>query len=81
MNKRPWWVTGLQFTGIGWYLAAAILGGAFLGVWLDGMAETKPLFTLLGVLIGIVAAFYGAYKMLLAFLSVESSEDSEDSKD
>ena len=58
--------------------AAAGVSGAFLGVWLDGMAGTKPFFTLVGVLLGIVVAFYGAYKMLLAFLSVESSEDSKD---
>ena len=78
MNKRPWWVTGLQFTGIGWYLAAAILGGTFAGVWLDGQADTKPLFTLLGVLLGITVAFYGTYKMLVAFLAGEGSDQDGD---
>ncbi|MDA1215321.1 MAG: AtpZ/AtpI family protein [Chloroflexi bacterium] len=78
MNKRPWWITGLQFTGIGWYLAAAILGGTFAGVWLDGLAGTKPLFTLLGVLLGIIVAFYGTYKMLVTFLADEGSYEDGD---
>ncbi len=75
MDKRPWWMTGLQFTGIGWYLAAAILGGTFIGVWLDGLAGTKPLFTLLGVLLGITVAFYGTYKMLVTFLAGAGTDE------
>ena len=68
MNHRRWWVVGLQCTGIGWYIAGAIVLGALGGVWLDGWAGTSPLFLLLGVLLGVVLAFYGTYRMAMTFL-------------
>ncbi len=68
MNGRPWWVTAAQFTGIGWYLAAAIVLPTLGGVWLDERAGTTPLFILLGILLGVTVAFYGTYRMVSSFL-------------
>ena len=69
MKSRPWWVAALQFTGIGWYIAASIVGGTLGGAWLDGRAGTTPLFLLLGVLLGVVVAFYGTYRMAATYLT------------
>lgn len=68
MNGRPWWVTAAQFTGIGWYLAAAIVLPTLGGVWLDERAGTTPLFILLGILLGVTVALYGTYRMVSSFL-------------
>ncbi|MCI0888062.1 MAG: AtpZ/AtpI family protein [Chloroflexi bacterium] len=68
MNRRPWWVTAAQFTGIGWYLAAAIVLPTLGGVWLDDRAGTTPLFILLGILLGVTLALYGTYRMVSSFL-------------
>ena len=69
MNQRSWWVTGFQFIGLGWYMALAILAGTFAGLYLDKWAGTKPLFLLLGLLLGVLLAFYGTYRMAVSFLA------------
>lgn len=68
MNGRPWWVTAARFTGIGWYLAAAIVLPTLGGAWLDGRAGTAPLFVLLGILLGVMVALYGTYRMVATLL-------------
>ncbi|MBI2916390.1 MAG: AtpZ/AtpI family protein [Chloroflexi bacterium] len=62
---KPRWVWALQFVGVGWYIALCIVLGALGGVWLDRRLGTMPLFSLLGVLGGIVLGFYGLYRMLV----------------
>lgn len=78
MNRHPWWMTGLQFVGLGWYIAGAIVLGSLGGVWLDRWAGTTPLFVLLGVLLGTFLAFYGTYKMVASFLT--GQRDSQNGK-
>lgn len=58
------WAAALRFTGIGFYVGVCIAGGIVLGVWLDGKYKLSPLFTLLGLGIGLFMAFYGTYRML-----------------
>ena len=48
-----------------WEQILAIVGGVLLGVWADGSLNTTPLFTLLGLGLGLTVAFYGLYKMML----------------
>lgn len=57
-----------QFTGIGWYIATAIVAPTLAGVWLDGKVGSAPLFLFIGLLLGVVAAFYGTYKMASGYL-------------
>ena len=59
----------LRLAGIGWYIATCILLGVVGGVWLDDRFQVRPLFTLLGLVLGLVVAFYGMYKMLLTATS------------
>ena len=61
MDRR---LVALRLLGLGWYVAACIVVGVVAGIFLDSRFGTKPIFTLLGVLLGTVAAFYGLYKMV-----------------
>jgi len=61
MNR---WRTGLQFIGIGWYISLTILGGILLGRWLDSKLGTEPLLLIAGLFLGLIIAFYGAYRMM-----------------
>jgi len=62
------WGLALRVTGLGWYVVACVGLGALGGWGLDKLADTTKVFTLLGVLFGTVAAFYGLYKMVQPFL-------------
>lgn len=54
----------LKLIGIGWYFALCIVLGIVAGVWLDNKTATSPLFTLVGLFLGLAAAFVGGYRML-----------------
>ncbi|MDP6102856.1 MAG: AtpZ/AtpI family protein [Dehalococcoidia bacterium] len=62
-------VIALQLIGMGWYVAVCIIGGLLGGVWLDRKLDVLPVFTLAGVVLGTVMAFYGIYKMVLPLLN------------
>ena len=62
MNR---WEAAFRFTGVGFYIGACIVGGVYLGVWLDKKVDISPLFTLLGLGLGLFLAFYGTYRMLI----------------
>jgi Putative F0F1-ATPase subunit Ca2+/Mg2+ transporter len=63
-----WVVPTAQLLGIGWFFATAIVAGVVLGQWIDGLTNLEPLFTLLGVLLGLAVALVGGYRMLIPFL-------------
>ncbi len=77
MRNRPWWVSAAQFTGLGWYVAAAIVLPTLGGAWLDGRLGASPLFLLAGLLLGVAAAFYGAYRMAAEFLAGGRKNDKD----
>ena len=77
MDRR---LLALRLLGLGWYVAACVVVGAVGGVWLDKLSGLTPLFTLLGVLIGTVTAFYGLYKMVLPLFNTTSSTTKSDSE-
>lgn len=62
MNQLP---PTARLIGIGWYFVVCIVGGVVGGVWLDRVAGTEPLLTLLGLALGLVLALYGGYQMLM----------------
>ena len=61
MNR---WAAALRLTGVGFFIAACILIGVFGGLWLDDKFDTEPLFTIGGLLVGLVIAVYGVYRMI-----------------
>ncbi|MBI4331978.1 MAG: AtpZ/AtpI family protein [Chloroflexi bacterium] len=50
--------------GLGWYIGLSIVLPLLAGWWLDGKAGTMPWFTLLGLALGLVLAFTGAYRVI-----------------
>lgn len=58
----------LGLIGIGWYFASCIILGVVGGLWLDGQFGSAPVFALLGVLVGLAAAGWGGYRMLVSVL-------------
>lgn len=67
MNRRSLNLV-LQLVGIGWYVGICLVGGVLLGLWVDEKTGLLPLFTLLGLLLGLVLAFYGMYRMVLPLI-------------
>ena len=76
MNRRGF-VIAMRLLGLGWYVAIAIILGIAGGIWLDDRMGTLPLFTLLGVLLGTVAAFYGLYRMVEPLFNVNEQTDDQ----
>jgi len=72
--------TVLRLTGIGWYVALCLLGGALGGICLDGRLGSKPMLTLLGLGAGLIIAGIGMYRMLMAVVS-EGTESPDQSKE
>ena len=68
----------LSLLSIGWYFALCIVGGIAGGLLLDNAVDTKPLFTLLGLFIGLALAFWGGYKLLTQVISATSVESKAD---
>lgn len=62
MGRLP---MAIGLIGIGWYFATCIVLGVLGGLWLDSVLESKPLFTLLGLLLGLAVAAYGGYRILV----------------
>lgn len=66
MGRLP---PALRLIGIGWYFAICIVGGVVGGVYLDSRLDLTPLFTFLGLFLGLAAAFVGGYRLLIEVLS------------
>ncbi|MBA2677977.1 MAG: AtpZ/AtpI family protein [Ktedonobacteraceae bacterium] len=50
-------------SGMGFTIAIPIAIGAIAGSYLDGLLHTGPLLVLLGLLLGLISGFYGAYRL------------------
>jgi ATP synthase protein I len=66
MNR---WVAALRLTGIGFYIAACILIGIFVGTWLGNRLNPRVLFVIGGMLLGLAMAVFGVYRMIQPFLN------------
>ncbi len=64
------WLRPLQFLlTVGWYVGLSLIIPVGIGYWLDrpGMLNRQPLFTLIGLGVGTIVAFFGLFRMLLRF--------------
>jgi F0F1-type ATP synthase assembly protein I len=50
---------GRDLVGLGGFLAGAVVAGLLLGLRVDSRADTSPVFTLVGLALGIVAGAVG----------------------
>ena len=62
------WVAALRLVGVGFFIGGSIVLGVLAGLWLDNKFGTNWLW-LPGLILGIVVAFYGVYRMLLPLIS------------
>jgi len=62
------WVAALRLVGVGFFIGGSIVLGVVAGLWLDNKFDTS-LFWIVGLILGVVVAFYGVYQMLLPLLS------------
>ena len=70
------WEAALRLTGVGFFIGGSIALGVFGGHWLDAKLD-KSLFWIIGLILGIVVAFYGVYRMLLPLIG--NKRDKENS--
>jgi F0F1-type ATP synthase assembly protein I len=59
---------GRDLIGLGGLLAAAVIAGTVLGLVIDSLAGTEPAFTMVGVLLGVVAGGLGFWARVRAAL-------------
>jgi len=59
------WIPAFRMLGIGFYIAFCIVGGILAGWWLG---DKRPLFVIIGLVVGLVMAFYGTYSMVKPLL-------------
>ena len=64
----------MGLSGIGFYIAGSIVLGLLGGLWLDNKLDSKPLFIIIGLILGIVIACYGVYKMIQPFISNQKNK-------
>ena len=76
MNK---WVLAARLMGIGWYIGISVAGGILGGIWVDRKLGTSIVFTLVGVVLGLVVALYGTYRMISPLIreAIGKDENSE----
>ena len=74
MNR---WVAAFRLIGVGFFIVACILIGVFVGLWLDDKFDTEPLFIIGGLLVGLVIAVYGVYRMIRPLMN--DRQDKENS--
>jgi F0F1-type ATP synthase assembly protein I len=70
MNR---WALGLRFIGVGFFIGSSIVLGLVLGIWMDGKFNTRFIW-LIGLLLGIIVAIWGVYRMLLPLLDNDNND-------
>ncbi len=58
----------MRLVGVGFFIGGSIVLGVAAGLWLDNRFNTAPILVIAGLLLGIVTAFYGVYRMLLPLI-------------
>jgi F0F1-type ATP synthase assembly protein I len=59
---------GRDLMGLGGFLVAAVVGGLVLGLLVDHWLGTDPLFSLIGIALGIIAGAVGFWARVRAAL-------------
>jgi ATP synthase protein I len=62
----------LKLLGAGLYIGVAIFVGVASGLWLDRKFDTQPVFVLIGLILGLIVAFWGFYRMLVPIIKAYS---------
>ena len=70
-------LSGADFAGVGIQFAFAIILFLYAGQWVDNRLGTNGLFTIAGVFIGAIAAFYNMYRKISAAQKQDDEERAE----
>ena len=71
------WVAALRLTGVGFYIGGCIMLGTFGGLWLDNKLDTRPVFLLIGLVLGLIVAVFGVYQMLRPLLGNQQDKEND----
>ena len=71
------WVAALRLTGVGFYIGGCIMLGTLGGLWLDNKLDTKPVFLLIGLVLGVIVAVFGVYQMLRPLLGNQQDKEND----
>ncbi len=69
------WVAAMRLVGVGFFIVGSILLGVIAGRWLDTRLNSEPTWMIVGLILGLVIAFYGVYRMLLPFLGNKQDKE------
>jgi ATP synthase protein I len=69
MNR---WIPAMRLTGIGFFIGICIVGGTFAGWKLGG---EKPVFLIIGLLVGLVVACFGVYRMIRPLMNDKQDKE------
>ena len=69
------WVAALRLVGVGFFIGGSIVLGVFAGLWLDSKLNTSPILVIVGLILGVVIAFYGVYQMLLPLIGNKQGKE------
>ena len=57
MQLRDFWSGAATYSGLGFTMAGAVLAMFFLGYWIDGKLNTRPLLAIVGAFVGMAGGF------------------------
>jgi F0F1-type ATP synthase assembly protein I len=64
----------IRLIGASFYIGLCIFLGVFGGVKLDEKLQTQPIFTLIGLVLGLILAFWGFYQMVMPLIKDNSKQ-------
>ena len=68
-------IAAFRLTGVGFFIGGSIALGVVAGQRLDSKFHTEPILVIVGLILGLIVAFYGVYRMLLPLM--RSKRDKE----
>lgn len=75
------WVAPTAYLlGVGWYFATCIALGLGVGIWVDSKTGLEPVFTLVGIFLGLAVALVGGFRMLAPFVDRLGDEKRRDAE-
>lgn len=64
MKREPLWRYLSLISEIGLLIAISTIGGLLIGIWLDGRLNTKGIFSIIFLLLGLSGGLLGCYRLL-----------------
>ena len=74
MERRQ---AALRLVGLGWFVGVSVGVGIWGGRQIDERLDTSPLMVIIGLVVGVIVAFYGVYRMILPNISKKQNMGSK----